>query len=793
PTDTLRGHTDIVNVLDFSPDGRILASGSDDEMVRLWDMQTYQPIGSPLDQHLGSVQALAWSPDGSRLASGAQPSPGGDNSENLIIWDLATHKQLGDPLVAHTGSVMGLTYSSTGDSLFSCSSDNTVIVWDLNQYKVAARFRGHRDQVNAIAVSPDGTQLVSTGWDNNIIVWNLANPNLLGKQIATLAFPPMSLRYLKDRQALMAVDGGGNINFYKDTGRQGSISLQTGVPVASPICVAVSHPLHILAEGDANGAVTFWDLATGQKLGPPVAAHKKKITYMAMNRAGTMLATGGPDGFLYLWDVARRIVISPPLKARLGEVYDIAFSPDGSTVAVSYDQNAIALWDAGRFQLKAPLINLNVSASCIAFTPDGRFLAIGSGYGSAKKVVLTDLRDPGSGTDLWPEDEEGSRLIKLAFSPNGKFLAAGTSTGKITVFDMAKRQVFKKPVTVNDAGIIYGLCFDPGSRQLVIGTEKKGVYTWEMGQPVPSAHFATTRAAVDLAFTDESRVAAVLRDSTVVVLDAKSLRLQPVLNDPHNEVMTCISLSPDNKTVVLGRDRGDILYWQESADHRQTIRALPVRFQRGIKDLVIIDASNTLVLAVKDSTIHFLDVRTGAALHPPLPMGDEITFMTLSHDERIMAVGKNSGSIVLLDAKTFKPLGPSLEGHARTINFLRFSPDDRHLASASYDRMVYIWDVKAGKASGLPFMAHQGQVLTLAFSADGRMLASAGSDNYINLWDIPGHTRFGAAFQSGSAVRRLAFSADGQYLYSAGDDKRVMRWTLDPQDWLNDAEQIANN
>ncbi|HLZ86130.1 MAG TPA: WD40 repeat domain-containing protein, partial [Puia sp.] len=490
-------------------------------------------------------------------------------------------------------------------------------------------------------------------------------------------------------------------------------------------------------------------------------------------------------------DVARRRVISPPLKARLGGVSDICFSPDGKSLAVAYTRDAVAIWDVDSLRTKGNLFNLEGAPMCVAFSPDGRWLAIGSGYGKNKALTLTD-RANGNTRNL-PMDAEETQLNKLAFSPNGKILAAGRSDGKIMLWDMKGFHELRGPALLSGAGTIYGLCFDPGSRLLAIGTQNKGLYTWEIDRPDPSAHFDTKRSIMDLAFIDEDNIAAVLYDSTVTVLSTQGLRPQPVLKDLVNDVMTCISLTADNRTVVLGRDRGDIWFREETSDHRISSRMLPVRLDHGIKDLAIIAGSNILAVAVKDSTIRFLDVRTGREKHPPIRMDDDISFITLSHNERIVAVGMNSGSIILLDAGTFQPLGNSLEGHAKVINFLRFSPDDRYLASASYDRMVYIWDVATLKPSGLPLLAHQGQVLTLAFSADGRMLASGGADNYINLWDVGKHARFASAFQANAPVKKLAFSADGKYLYSAGDDRQIFRWTLNPQDWLTAAADIANN
>ncbi|KAG9010280.1 hypothetical protein FRB90_007835 [Tulasnella sp. 427] len=96
----LRGHTEWVNAVAFSPDGTRLASGSDDETIRMWDAQTGAPIGEPLRGHTSYVSAVAFSLDGTRLASGS-------DNETIRMWDAQTGAPIGEPLTGHTDSPPG--------------------------------------------------------------------------------------------------------------------------------------------------------------------------------------------------------------------------------------------------------------------------------------------------------------------------------------------------------------------------------------------------------------------------------------------------------------------------------------------------------------------------------------------------------------------------------------------------------------------------------------------------------------------------------------------------------------
>jgi WD40 repeat protein len=121
----LTGHQDWVNSVAFSPDGKILASGSADNTILLWDSATWQPLGSALSGHTNRIWSVAFSPDGKILASGST-----DNG--IILWDVASRQPLGPPLTGHINLVRGLAFSPDGQTLASVSADNTVMLWNVN-------------------------------------------------------------------------------------------------------------------------------------------------------------------------------------------------------------------------------------------------------------------------------------------------------------------------------------------------------------------------------------------------------------------------------------------------------------------------------------------------------------------------------------------------------------------------------------------------------------------------------------------------------------------------------------
>ena len=278
---TLTGHSALVRCLAISPDGKILASGSYDDTIKLWELDTGKNLRT-LTGHSGDIEAIAISPDGQILASG------GDDG-TIKLWNLNTGQEI-RTLKGHYNFIRSIAISPDGKILASGSYDDTIKLWELDTGKEIQTLTGHRESVQCLAFSPDGDILASGSHDRTINLWQLNE----GKSV--FKFSKFNL-----------------------TGHLQSV-----------YSIVFSPNGQTLFSGSADNIIKQWQISTGKEI-CTFKGHSNNVYSLAISPDGQTLVSSSADYTIKIWQLNTGQVIRT-LKGHLRIVNAVVLSPDGQTL-----------------------------------------------------------------------------------------------------------------------------------------------------------------------------------------------------------------------------------------------------------------------------------------------------------------------------------------------------------------------------------------------------------------------------------------------------------------------------
>lgn len=411
----LMGHSANIHDVEFSPDGRLLASAGFDGLVNIWDIAAGQPLYAPLRGHEGRVLTVAWSPDGALLASGGTDT-------RIVLWNVATGQRVGLPLQGHGAWVRSLRWSSDGQTLISGDTAGKILLWRLGDARWLA---GHSATVRGLAFSPDGRLLASGSFDATTLVRDAASGQPLFPALHDGDSAVIDLAFSPDGRSLVTANASGKLLRWDAASGQ-----RLGEPLsghdAVVASVAFSPDGQTLASGAFDNTARLWDAASGRPLGEPLTGHSNWVISLAFSPDSRILATGSADNTIRLWDAASGAAIGQPLQGHTGWVSDLAWSADGATLISGSLDKTVRFWDmASGQQIGEPLVGHQAGVWSVMLNPadGGRSLYTGDNSGA---VIWWDAV---SHRALAPPLRTGIETESMALSPDGRTLAIGSFAG----------------------------------------------------------------------------------------------------------------------------------------------------------------------------------------------------------------------------------------------------------------------------------------------------------------------------------------------------------------------------
>ncbi|MFN6499765.1 MAG: hypothetical protein RMX65_022620 [Nostoc sp. DedQUE01] len=795
---SLEGHSDTVTSVSFSPDGKMIVSGTADGVVIIWN-RNGKKITS-FKAHEKKITSLGFSPNSQKILSVSE-------DKTLKLWNLEGKKIT--IFKGHEEEITCFSFSPDGQKVISGSNDKTLKVWNLDGKKIKT-FRGHKESINSVSFSPDGRIIAST--DNEMMkLWSLD-----GKENKTLNYAGDSVIFSSDGQTLVVQDGGsitlrrrdGSFikSFYSRYDRSKSIIFSHDGQTIYTAGLNIDLSSFRTGLYESNLKASIFQIDSGNRVDFDFTRYNNTISSVSLSLDGKMLASVSEDKTVKLWSLEKRnfkisneswfnkVNFSPngqiiasvnnevefwqrdqTVKTTLpGNNSDISFSPDNQKLVSASQGNTLELWHQNGTFIKnyGELIDGS-------FSPDNQTIAL------VRKDNTVELYSTNSNIIKILKGHK-DRIFQISFSPKGETLATASKDKTIKLWQRDGTLI----TTLNNFNKISQISLSPDGKIVVAVSEDKtikllrrdGTLITSFNGDIENIGFS--RNSESLAILDSDNTIKFLNKDGKLIKSLKSDREMSIKFSPDGEIVVIdnrvqnspqdivelwgidgtflaklqkkdksdyISVSgfmPDSK-IIFGYDNSlsKLYFWKRDGSIISTFDKYARKFSPDYQTLVTFEGTDKVKLWNRDGT----PVRTIQVKSKKANLSEKDSGIQFSPDGQILVIHTDFGTVEMwridgtfltsfecLAEKDIQQVGD--DSFCEDQPLLTFSSDSKTLAIQTNKNEVKFWGINNNDKTTVKRLktikGQSNRVKSIESIPNSNKIAIFGSNDVVKLWQL---------------------------------------------------------
>ena len=551
----LAGHLDIVTCIAVQPNDHVIASGSSDRTIKIWDNKGN--LKQTLSGHANWVTSLSFSNTGQYLVSASR-----DGTLRLWKMDRYTKLYIDQPiqiLKDHQAPVLAVRFSPTDAIFASCGEDAKVRLWRNDGTPFNTFTGGHHKWITCLCFSSDGERIITGSADRTLVVWNIN-----GTPIKTFKDHDSFIEDIDispSGRIIASATSGRTVNLWNMEGNL----LATFEGHTDKVLGVRFHPSgKSLASVSSDRTVRIWDLK-GNLL-KTLYGHKGSVHSISFNSNGSTMITGSQDTMLKFWRTNGNLLTH--LVGHTDEINCIVFSDNSRFIASASNDCTIKIWLANS-QLITSLEGHKESVNSVCFSPDNRFLVSVSSdraikIWNSKGILLKSIYN-----------EHEASIYSVAYRLDGELFASASADCTVKLWSKEGEWIH---TLIGHANAVYQVCFSPDGNMLATASQDKTVKIWHWDGTLLQTLNGHTGEVYSVCFSPDSQiVASSSKDGSIKLwnLDGKLLKS---LNE-HSAEVRSVCFSPDGNALASGSSDRTVKIWSLDGKELLTLQGhqSPVR------------------------------------------------------------------------------------------------------------------------------------------------------------------------------------------------------------------------